>query len=322
MLFFLDSIDIEEIEFASRYNLAGVTTNPSLFIKALTDAKYLNRNLDSSAHDLNQKSKDFNEIFNIFIKNLIKIAKNNKIKLFHIQVLSSEYNAIIKEANIILKIAKQFSYEDHIVIKIPTTMDGIKALYDLSCFNEHIKTNLTLCMSTSQAIIAGIHNATFISPFVGRLEDEYASKCTEKSILNAENHNKYQTTNKDTIASDFKSNGLKLAQDIKTAFNNYNKSSKDNFKNNIDNNKSQTKINNLLSNHLIDNNINNTYIKTKILASSIRTLKHIEECMIIGVDSITMNFALFNLMLNNTLTRKYHDILVDDIAKYNLSYKE
>lgn len=135
MKFFIDTANIDQIKDAKAMGiLDGVTTNPSLIAKE-------NGNRD--------------EI-------LAEIAKivNGPISG---EVLSLDYEGMIKEAKELAAI------HENIVVKIPLIKEGIKAVKTLS--EMGIKTNVTLCFSASQAILAAKAGATFISPFVGRLDD-------------------------------------------------------------------------------------------------------------------------------------------------------
>ncbi len=139
MKLFIDTANIEEIKEAASWGvIKGVTTNPSLIAKE-------GRNL-----------KDvINEIVNL-IDGPISAEVNED---------SAE--TMIKEARELVKIHK------NIVIKIPMTLEGIKAVSVLS--KEHIKTNVTLVFSIPQALMAIEAGATYISPFMGRLDDMNAS---------------------------------------------------------------------------------------------------------------------------------------------------
>jgi len=135
MKFFIDTANIEEIkEAASMGLLDGVTTNPSLVAK---------------------EGKDFRELLN----EIIEIVDGP----ISAEVVSTDYEGILKEARELAAIHK------NIVVKIPLILDGIKAVKALSA--EGIKTNVTLCFSASQALLAAKAGATYISPFVGRLDD-------------------------------------------------------------------------------------------------------------------------------------------------------
>lgn len=135
MKFFIDSANINHIkEAASLGLLDGVTTNPSLVAK---------------------EGKNFIELLN----EIVKIVDGP----ISAEVVSTDYAGIIKEAEDLVKIHK------NIVVKVPLIREGIKAVKTLS--EKGIKTNVTLCFSAPQAILAAKAGATYISPFVGRLDD-------------------------------------------------------------------------------------------------------------------------------------------------------
>ena len=135
MKFFIDTANIKEIqEAASLGILDGVTTNPSLVAK---------------------EGKNFKEL----LEEIVKIVDGP----ISAEVISTDYDGIIKEANELVKIHK------NIVIKVPLIREGLKAVKTLS--EDGIKTNVTLCFSASQALLAAKAGATYISPFVGRLDD-------------------------------------------------------------------------------------------------------------------------------------------------------
>lgn len=135
MKFFIDTANINEIKEAASYGLLdGVTTNPSLVAK---------------------EGKNFRELLN----EIIKIVDGP----ISAEVVSTDYDGIMKEAHELAKIHK------NIVVKVPLIKEGIKAVKSLS--GEGINTNVTLCFSPSQALLAAKAGATYISPFVGRLDD-------------------------------------------------------------------------------------------------------------------------------------------------------
>lgn len=135
MKFFIDTANINEIrEAASLGVLDGVTTNPSLVAK---------------------EGKNFIEL----LKEIVQIVDGP----ISAEVISTDYHGILKEAEELAKI------HDNIVIKVPLIKEGIKAVKTLS--ENGIKTNVTLCFSPSQALLAAKAGATYISPFVGRLDD-------------------------------------------------------------------------------------------------------------------------------------------------------
>ena len=135
MEFFLDTADIDSIRELSETGLIdGVTTNPSLVAKS---------------------GKDFFTI----LKDISKIVSGP----ISAEVTALESDGMVAEGEKLAKIAK------NIVIKLPLTQEGLKACTKLT--QKKIKTNVTLCFSPAQALIAAKSGATYISPFVGRLDD-------------------------------------------------------------------------------------------------------------------------------------------------------
>ncbi len=133
--FFIDTANIDEIKEASSMGVVdGVTTNPTLISK---------------------EGGDFKDI----IKQICNVVDGP----ISAEVISVEYRGMVDEAIELAKIHK------NIVIKIPMTVDGIKAVKTLS--KEGIKTNVTLVFSSLQALMAAKAGATYVSPFVGRLDD-------------------------------------------------------------------------------------------------------------------------------------------------------
>lgn len=136
MKFFIDTANLSEIREAATLGiLDGVTTNPSLVAK--------------------EKNISFKEL-------LVEICKivDGPISA---EVVSMELDGMMKEAYDLAKI------HDNITIKLPLIKPGLQACKKLS--SEGIKTNVTLCFSPTQALLAAKAGATFISPFVGRLDD-------------------------------------------------------------------------------------------------------------------------------------------------------
>lgn len=136
MKFFIDTADLNEIEEANNLGvLDGVTTNPSLCMKIGV------------------------EDFDSHIARICEIVEGD----VSAEVISTDYNEIVEEGRRIASIA------DNVVVKVPLIKEGIKAIKTLS--GEGIKTNCTLCFSAPQALIAAKAGATYISPFIGRLDD-------------------------------------------------------------------------------------------------------------------------------------------------------
>lgn len=135
MKIFIDTANIEQIKEAKRLGiLDGVTTNPTLVAK---------------------EKVNFTEL----IKEIHKIVDGP----ISVEVVSLQIPAMVEEARRLAKIGK------NIVIKIPLTEEGLKAVRVLD--RERIMTNVTLCFSPAQALLAAKAGATFISPFIGRLDD-------------------------------------------------------------------------------------------------------------------------------------------------------
>jgi len=135
MKFFIDTANIAEIKDAHSMGMVdGVTTNPSLIAKE-------------------------GRVFEDIIKEICEIVDGP----ISAEVISTDYDGMIQEAK------KLADIHDNIVVKIPMTIDGIKATKTLT--EEGIKTNVTLVFSPLQALMAAKAGATFVSPFVGRIDD-------------------------------------------------------------------------------------------------------------------------------------------------------
>jgi len=135
MKFFVDTAEIDEIRELNDTGLVdGVTTNPSLIMK--------------SGRDIFEVTKEICDI----VKGPVSA-----------EVTATLYDGMMKEAAVLAKIA------DNICIKLPLTLDGLKACKALT--SDGHKTNVTLCFSANQALLAAKAGATFVSPFIGRLDD-------------------------------------------------------------------------------------------------------------------------------------------------------
>ena len=159
MKFFIDTANLEQIIEAQNLGiLDGVTTNPSLMAK------------EGITGDSNIISH---------YKKICEIVDGD----VSAEVISTEFDGMVEEGNRLSKISNQ------IVVKIPMTKNGVKALKYFS--NNNIKTNCTLIFSPGQALLAAKAGANYVSPFIGRLDD---------------------------ISSD----GLSLISEIRQIFDNYN----------------------------------------------------------------------------------------------------
>jgi len=135
MKIFLDTANIDSIKkFVDLGIVDGITTNPSLLLKENKDP------IDA-------------------MKRIVKLV-DGPVSL---EVVATEYDNIMEES---LKLAK---YGKNVVVKIPMTSAGLKAINSLS--KKSIKTNVTLIFSANQALLAAKAGATYVSPFIGRLDD-------------------------------------------------------------------------------------------------------------------------------------------------------
>lgn len=195
---YIDTANLDEIKEAASYGvLDGVTTNPSLIAK--------------EKYDYTKRLQEICEL----VKGPVSA-----------EVIATEYSAMMKEGRQHAKIAPQ------IVVKLPCTIDGLKACKTFS--DEGVKTNLTLCFQPLQALMVAKAGAFLVSPFIGRVDD---------------------------IGED----GMGLIQKIRQIYDNYG-------------------------------------FKTKILAASIRSPKHMVECALAGADVATVPFSVIKTMMAHPLT--------------------
>jgi transaldolase len=154
MKFFVDTADVKDIRECQEMGLVdGVTTNPSLIAKS---------------------GRDFKDV----IKEICSFVEGP----VSAEVTALDFDGMVKEGKELRKIAK------NVAVKVPLTVDGLRACKVLS--SEETMVNVTLCFSANQALLAAKAGATFISPFIGRLDD-----------INLE--------------------GMDLIQDIRTIYDNY-----------------------------------------------------------------------------------------------------
>lgn len=217
MKIFIDTAIVEDIEKAAKYGIiSGVTTNPSLLAKS---------------------GRNLNEV----IADIISLIDGP----ISAEVDESDADSMYKQAK---NIVKEMHNSPNLTIKLPMTIDGIKVCKKLS--SEGIKTNVTLIFSVSQAILAMEAGATFISPFMGRLDDFY----------------------NDPEA------GYKLIKEI--------------------------------------NNVKKMYgYQSKIIAASIRHVRHVEQACEAGADIATIPFKVINEMYNHELTSRGLKIFKEDSHK-------
>jgi transaldolase len=135
MKFFIDTADVKEIREAAAMGLVdGVTTNPSLVART---------------------GRKFRDVL-LEICDIVKGPVSA-------EVVGTTYDVMMKEAR------ELAGLRPNIVVKIPLIAEGLKAVR--TCAGEGIKTNVTLCFSATQALLAAKAGATYVSPFVGRLDD-------------------------------------------------------------------------------------------------------------------------------------------------------
>lgn len=135
MKFFIDTAEIAEIKELNSYGLIdGVTTNPTLIAKS---------------------GRKFQEVIAEICQEVVGPVSA--------EVAATDYAGMVREGDILSKIAK------NVCIKLPLTLDGLKACRYFA--NKGIQTNVTLCFSAAQAVLVAKAGATFVSPFVGRLDD-------------------------------------------------------------------------------------------------------------------------------------------------------
>ncbi len=135
MEIFIDSANLDEIRQAAESGVVdGVTTNPSLIAREGAD-------------------------FESTIREICRIVDGP----VSAEVIATDYQGILEEARRIAAL------DERVVVKVPLIPEGVRAVATLS--QEGIKTNLTLCFSVNQAIMAAKAGATYVSPFIGRLDD-------------------------------------------------------------------------------------------------------------------------------------------------------
>jgi transaldolase len=211
MEFFIDTAKVDEIKEAMSWGVVdGVTTNPT---------------------KLAQAGRPFMEV----VEEICKMIDGP----VSVEAVSTQAPQIIEEAR------KLAAIGENVVVKVPLIKEGIKAVKVLSA--EGIRTNVTLNFSPTQALLAAKVGATYVSPFVGRL---------------------------DALSQ----NGMELAQQIRTIFDNYG-------------------------------------FKTKIIVSAARHPLHVLEAALIGADVTTMTFEIMEDLFKHPLTDIGLDMFLNDWKK-------
>jgi transaldolase len=159
MKIFLDTANIDQIKKGAKLGIvSGVTTNPTLVAK--------------------EKTADYETT----VKEICSIIPGP----VSVEVLAENADSMIKEARL------KASWAPNVNIKIPATMEGLQAIKALS--QEKIKINMTLCFSVNQALLGALAGATYVSPFVGRLDDVgHNGMEVVKDIVDVFTHYKFPT---------------------------------------------------------------------------------------------------------------------------------
>ncbi len=211
MKFFVDTAEIDAIAELNALGMVdGVTTNPSLILKSGRDILEVTREICA------------------LVEGPVSA-----------EVVATEADQMVAEGRKLAEIAP------NITVKLPLTWDGLKACKILS--GEGKMVNVTLCFSANQALLAAKAGATFISPFIGRLDD-------------------------------MSLNGLELIEDIRTIYDNYG-------------------------------------FETQILAASIRSVGHVQECARIGADVMTAPPDVIKKLAMHPLTDKGLEQFLADWSK-------
>jgi transaldolase len=211
MKFFVDTADVAEIrELAEAGLVDGVTTNPSLIAKS---------------------GRDFLEV----VKEICDLVDGP---------VSAEVTALDAPA-MIAEGRKLAALADNVVVKLPLTFEGLKACQALT--SDGIKTNVTLCFSANQGLLAAKAGATYISPFIGRLDD---------------------------LGVD----GMELIENLRIIYDNYG-------------------------------------FETEVLAASIRSADHVQQCALAGADVATVPPAVLKSLVKHKLTDAGLEAFLDDWKK-------
>jgi len=172
MRIFIDSADLTEIRQVLEYNIiSGITTNPSLVLKVFKD-KGENSFKDFLA-EFSKKPEEYSQKHDL---------RNLEVS---VQVTETEYSKIIDQGKRILGVYDDFSEKSKMptntVLKLPLTRDGIRACEYFA--KKGKKTNITVCFTSNQALIAALAGATYVSVFLGRTEDNFEGTSEEKTLV-------------------------------------------------------------------------------------------------------------------------------------------
>lgn len=281
MKIFIDTADLDEIKEAASWGiLDGVTTNPSLIKKAVEKLKGSGKKI--SMED--------------YIKEICR-AVNGPVSL---EVKGISYEDMVREAKILYE--KFNSVNNNVVVKIPVNtsfelnqkqFEGIKAIKELE--DMGIKTNATLVMSPEQALLVAKANASYVSPFLGRIDDYIRKKIgishekmdywdyESAKIIEYEMKKNYFAKGYEKLASiKYHDNGIysgiELAESIIKIFRAYS-------------------------------------FKTKIIAASIRNARQVRQIAMIGVDIATIPFAVIKEMISHYKTMEGMKKFMNDVVE-------
>ncbi|MCB9358424.1 transaldolase [Candidatus Woesearchaeota archaeon] len=270
MKIFLDTAIIDEIKQGYDSGLVdGVTTNPSLMKKAIEEAK---KSCTGNAISLRS-----------YIQRILTIAGKTPVSL---EVKGGSADDMIRQG---LSLYKKFSTKsNHVVIKIPLnpsvdkdnpeSLEGFKAIRSLT--SKGIPVNVTLCFTAEQALLAAKAGATYISPFIGRIDDK----------IRTDNKIKFDKTDYfpadgierkgDILLESGMASGIDLLQQVKDVYDNYG-------------------------------------ITTQIIAASVRNAQQARECALVGVDIATLPFSVFKAMTTHPKTQEgMISFLKDTVKEY------
>lgn len=272
---FIDSSKIQEIKKAKEFGiLDGVTTNPSLIKAAVEDIK-----AGGGGVDIIQ-----------YIKEILRVAEGVPVSL---EVIGTKYDEMVEEG---IKLFKMFNpVARNVYIKIPINpstgdedgndFDGLKAIKSLS--DEKIPINCTLIFTPEQALLAAKAGASFVSPFVGRIDD-YIRSLNSIGFKKPDYFPFYGLEKDgDILEDDGIISGVDLVAQTREIFDNF--------------------------------NINDT----KVLAASIRNPQQVREVALAGADIATLPFNVLEKLLMHTKTREGMISFIEDVVpEYKKIFKE
>ncbi|MCD6477437.1 MAG: transaldolase [Candidatus Aenigmarchaeota archaeon] len=272
MKIFVDTADLDEIKEAESWGiLDGVTTNPSLIKKAVEDRRYI--------------------VIENYIPEILKAVYPRPVSL---EVIGTTAEDMVREAKILdkefgrkmEKYAREIGDNDarsNVVVKIPINtalepmdeqFEGIKAIKELE--NSGIKTNATLVMTPEQALMAAKAGASYVSPFLGRVDDYVRGSISiDKSFDKSDYWNKEMADKKD-INNGIRS-GVELLEDIMEIYRNYG-------------------------------------FTTEVIAASIRNARQVREVAKLGVDIATIPFPVIKNMMSHYKTREGVKKFIKDVV--------